>query len=71
MTRLANVGTPAQLPAIHNMIKSFALVPDGDGNVRLQILPIEGAVLRSKPLTLQDLLKLADDAISNARSLRV
>ena len=51
------------------MIKSFALVPDSDGNVRLQILPTEGAALRSKPLTVQDLLKLADDAISNARSL--
>ena len=51
-------------------IKSFALVNDAAGNVVLQILPTEGAMLRSKPLTLQDLLKLADDAISNARSLR-
>jgi hypothetical protein len=53
------------------VIKSFALVSDADGKVVFQILPEEGAALRSKPLTLQDLLKLADDAISNARSLRV
>lgn len=52
-------------------MKSFALVNDADGNVVLQVLPIEGPALRSKPLTLQDLLKLADDAISNARSFRV
>lgn len=52
------------------IIKSFALVNDADGNVVLQILPTEGAALRSPPLTLQDLLKLADDAISQARSLR-
>lgn len=52
------------------LIKSFALVNDADGNVVFQILPTEGAALRSPPLTLQDLLKLADDAISQARSLR-
>lgn len=55
---------------LDNNIKSFALINDADGNVVFQILPTEGPALRSKPLTIQDLLKLADDAISNARSLR-